>query len=258
MIKIRYCDPSMFSPGLHAAAERHGRSTVIYLLSGLTVPQRRAALRRLRLSARMGYCPRLPAAQFGLALLADRIRTTTGQAGAVFRTHPAGAMVPVMMAAGAAIAFLVLSSVSMPALPGHPPALGDPAPTASASAAPAAGPSPSPGPGSRPAGASTGQVTADRSGRGGSPSPPSSSAPGTGGQASPGGTGAPGRGAPSPSGTASAPPASGPGGPSPPPRPGQPSPSPSTTGATPSAVPITDSQGGICLDVGRLEICLGG
>ena len=90
MIKIRYRDSNELSPGLHAAAERHGRSTTVYLLSGLTAAERRAALRRLRLSARMGYCPRLPAAQLALALLVDRIRTTIGQAGAVFRLHPGG------------------------------------------------------------------------------------------------------------------------------------------------------------------------
>ena len=113
MIKIRYRDSNELSPGLHAAAERHGRSTTVYLLSGLTAAERRAALRRLRLSARMGYCPRLPAAQLALALLLDRIRTTIGQAGAVFRLHPAGSTVPVMVISGGAIAFLVLSTVSI-------------------------------------------------------------------------------------------------------------------------------------------------
>ena len=118
MIKIRYRDSNDLSPGLHAAAERHGRSTTVYLLSGLTAAERRAALRRLRLSARMGYCPRLPAAQLALALLLDRIRTTIGQAGAVFRLHPAGSTVPVMVISGGAIAFLVLSTVSIRVL--HP------------------------------------------------------------------------------------------------------------------------------------------
>src|SRR5436190_20730792 len=103
MIKIRYRDLSELSPGLHAAAERHGRSTIVYLVSGLTAPQRRSALRRLRLSARMGYCPRLPAAQLALALLAARIRIAVAQAGAIFRLHPAGIMVPVMMASGGVI-----------------------------------------------------------------------------------------------------------------------------------------------------------
>ena len=66
----------------------------------------------------MGYCPRLPAAQLALALLLDRIRTTVGQAGAVFRLHPAGSTVPVMVISGGAIAFLVLSTVSIRVL--HP------------------------------------------------------------------------------------------------------------------------------------------
>jgi len=113
MIKIRYRDPNELSPGLHAAAERHGRSTVVYLLSGLTAQERRAALRRLRLSARMGYCPQLPAVQLAVALLADRIRTSVGHTGAVFRSHPAGSTVPVMVVSAGAIAFLVLSTVSI-------------------------------------------------------------------------------------------------------------------------------------------------
>jgi hypothetical protein len=117
MIRIRYRDSNEFSPGLHAAAERHGRTTMVYLLSGLTAPQRRSALRRLRLSARMGHCPRLPAAQLALALLADLIRTAVGRAGAVFRLHPAGSTVPVMVLSGGAIAFLLFSTVSIRVLP---------------------------------------------------------------------------------------------------------------------------------------------
>ena len=97
MIKIRYRDPRELAPGLYAAAERHGRGTTVYLLPGLTVAQRRSALRRLRISARRGRGPRLPAAQLAVALLADRIRTATGRAGAVFRLHPAASTVPVMV-----------------------------------------------------------------------------------------------------------------------------------------------------------------
>src|SRR5437879_4594051 len=118
MIRIRYRDASQLAPGLHAAAERHGRSTTVYLLCGLTTPQRRAALRRLRLSARMGHCPPLPAARLAFALFADRVRTSIGHAGAVFRSHPAGSTVPVMVVSGGAIAFLVLSAVSIRVLPG--------------------------------------------------------------------------------------------------------------------------------------------
>ena len=108
MIKIRYRGPNELSPGLHAEAERHGRCTTIYLLSGLTAQERRAALRRLRLSARMGYCPPLPAAQLTLALLADRVRTGAWRDGAVFRLHPAGSTLPVMVVSAGAIAFLLL------------------------------------------------------------------------------------------------------------------------------------------------------
>src|SRR6266852_3134015 len=146
MIKIRYRHSNELSPGLHAAAERHGRSTTVYLPSGLTAQERRAALRRLRLSARMGYCPRLPAPQLALALLADRIRTTIGQAGAVFRMHPAGSTVPVMVISAGAIAFLVLSTVSIRVL--HNPRTASQSsasgtlPVASARAVPIFGPSP--------------------------------------------------------------------------------------------------------------------
>ena len=113
MIKIRYRDPNELSPGLHAAAERHGRSTTVYLLPGLSAAQRRAALRRLKISARRGYEPKLPAPQLAVALAADRIRTTVGWAGAVFRSHPAGSTVPVMVVSAGAIAFLALSAVSI-------------------------------------------------------------------------------------------------------------------------------------------------
>jgi hypothetical protein len=139
MIKIRYRDPNELSPGLHAEAERSGRCTTVYLLSGLTKRERRAALRRLRLSARMGYCPSLPAPQLALALFKDRIRTGAGQTGAVFRLHPAGSTVPVMVLSGGAIAFLLLSTVSIRVLhqrpPGEPAAAGTP-PIAMASALP--------------------------------------------------------------------------------------------------------------------------
>jgi hypothetical protein len=137
MIRVRYRDPNELSPGLHAAAERHGRTTTVYLLSGLTKPQRRSALRRLRLSARMGYCPGLPAGQLALALFADRIRTGIGQAGAVLRLHPAGSTLPVMVLSGGAIAFLLFSTVSirvLPTTPASPEAASSPGPIASAGA----------------------------------------------------------------------------------------------------------------------------
>jgi hypothetical protein len=119
MITIRYRDPNELSPGLHAAAERHGRSTTVYLLPGLSAAQRRAALRRLRISAGRGYDPRLPTPQLALALAVDRVRTTIGRAGAVFRSHPAGSTVPVMVVSAGAIAFLALSAVSIRVIHPH-------------------------------------------------------------------------------------------------------------------------------------------
>ena len=67
------------------------------------------------MSARMGYCPALPAPQLALARLADRIRTGLGQAGAVFRSHPAASTVPLMVVSAGAIAFLLLATVGAPA-----------------------------------------------------------------------------------------------------------------------------------------------
>ncbi len=179
MIKIRYRGPNELSPGLHAEAERHGRCTTVYLLSGLTAQQRRAALRRLRLSARMGYCPPLPVAQLTLALLADRVRTGAGQTGAVFRLHPAGSTLPVMVVSAGAIAFLLLSTVSIHVL--RPPSASDQLqvsgapPVASASAVPVSGASrdrragglAQPGQG----GFDSGQVTQSPAGSAGSPAP---------------------------------------------------------------------------------------
>ncbi len=135
MIRVRYRDSNELSPGLHAAAECHGRTTTVYLLSGLTKPQRQSALRRLRLSARMGHCPGLPAGRLALALFADRIRTGIGRAGAVLRLHPAGSTLPVMVLSGGAIAFLLFSTVSIRARPTTPasPEAG-PGPVASAGA----------------------------------------------------------------------------------------------------------------------------
>ena len=142
MIRVHYRDSNEFSPGLHAAAERHGRTTTVYLLSGLTKPQRRSALRRLRLSARMGHCPGLPAGRLALALFADRIRTGIGRAGAVLRLHPAGSTLPVMVLSGGAIAFLLFSTVSirvMHSSPASPESASGPNPPASAGAVPFAG-----------------------------------------------------------------------------------------------------------------------
>jgi hypothetical protein len=120
MIRVRYQGSNELSPGLHATAERDGRRTTVYLLDGMTAMQRRSALRRLRLTARMGHCPRLPAAQLAFALFTDRIRTGIGRAGAVLRLHPAGSTVPIMVLSGGAIAFLLFSTVSIHVLRPRP------------------------------------------------------------------------------------------------------------------------------------------
>jgi hypothetical protein len=167
MIRIRYRGSNELSPGLHAAAEQRGPRTTVYLLSGLTAAERRSALRRLRLTARMGHCPRLPAGQLAFALLMDRIRTGVGRAGAVLRLHPAGSTVPIMVLSGGAIAFLLFSTVSIHVL--HPRAAdqADAGPPAASASAISLG------------GGPQGQA-AGPGGRGGSPNPHGSFDPGRG------------------------------------------------------------------------------
>jgi hypothetical protein len=267
MIKIRYRDPNELSPGLHAAAERNGRGITVYLLSGLSAAQRRAALRRLRISARRGYGPRLPAPQLVLALVADRLRTTVGRAGAVFRSHPAGSTVPVMVISAGAIAFLALSAVSIRVI--HP--ARDPAPS---SVAGAAAPEAPVSAGTRPgqpvdAGRSSpGQPGSDQAGSGGQPSDPaatSGSKPGASGPA----TSGPGNG-PAVNGTPAGDPNPGTsaGGAVPTPTPGgtatdpapatsssAPAPAASATTSPPSPKP-TATKSGLCVSVGPLGVCL--
>lgn len=130
MIRIRYS--SELQPGLNGHAERLGRTTVVYLLPGLTPAERAAALRRLGQHGRMGRGPVLPRWQLGVALLADRVRTAFGQAGAIVRTHPAGSTLPVMAVSAAVAGFLVLSAVSIRIVRTPLAAGNGPAPAASA------------------------------------------------------------------------------------------------------------------------------
>jgi hypothetical protein len=157
MIRIRYRGSNELSPGLHAEAEQHGRRTTVYLLSGLNAAERRSALRRLRLTARMGHCPRLPAGQLAFALLMDRMRTGVGRTGAVLRLHPAGSTVPIMVLSGGAIAFLLFSTVSIHVLRPRATDQAGTSPIASASAISLGGGPAAPG--------------AGRDGRGGSSNP---------------------------------------------------------------------------------------
>jgi hypothetical protein len=256
MIKIRYRDPNELSPGLHAAAERHGRSTTVYLLPGLSAAQRRAALRRLKISARRGYDPRLPAPQLAVALAADRIRTTVGRAGAVFRSHPAGSTVPVMVVSAGAIAFLALSAVSIRVIHSTPRSPGQAfsgaaRPAASVSAGP--GPGQSAGPIAAGAGEPPGQAGAvtDRNGNG-------SGAGATGGTSqgadpaasSGGGTTLTGGAVPTPSvGGDPASPASAASSSS------AAAPAASATTSKPSPTPSA-SKSGLCVNVGSLGLCV--
>src|SRR5579875_3010555 len=251
MIKVQYRGPNELAPGLHAAAERHGRSTVVYLLPGLTAGQRRAALRRLRLSARRGYGPRLPAAQLALALLADRVRTVLGQAGAAFRSHPAGTTVPVMVVSGGAIAFLALSAVSVqvlhvPRVPGLPPVFGSaPAAPAVGASAPGAPQHGDPGPGA--------SGPASRLVASAQPRPTATGAaggPGSGGSTAPASPGASGGAAGQPGTSPSA--ASGSVGVS-----VDASPAASVAVGVSLPLPAPSPTGsGLCLDLGPLGVCL--
>ncbi len=114
MIKIIYRD---LSPGLHASAETAGRDTIISLLPGLTPEQRRAALRRIRHSGRMGHGPRVSALQLGLALGLDRIKAITRTGAAVVRLHPAGSTIPVLLLSAAAVVFVLMATVSIHVVP---------------------------------------------------------------------------------------------------------------------------------------------
>ncbi|WP_300604751.1 hypothetical protein [Trebonia sp.] len=108
MIRIRYKN---LSPGLHGTAERCRRRTTVYLLPGLTGGQRRAALRRLRQQASRGYGPALPGLGLAFALAADRFRMGLRNAVAVVRLHPAGSLLPTVLA-GVLMALFVLASMS--------------------------------------------------------------------------------------------------------------------------------------------------
>ena len=244
---------------------------MVYLLPGLSVAQRRAALRRLRISARRGQSPELPAPQLALALAADRVRTAVGRAGAVFRLHPAGSTVPVMVVSAGAIAFLALSAVSIRVIH-HPPVSGQP--VFSGVAAGAAGPDASvrAGPGGSLDPVAGGLAGPNQAGSaaGGQPGQTGQTGATSGNpRADPAGSGT----APGPGGTTAADPTSGsgtlagsaaptptPGGAATDPAPASPAssaaaPAASATTSKPSATP-TASKTGVCVNVGPLGVCL--
>jgi hypothetical protein len=96
MIRVRYKE---LSPGLHGKTECSGRATTVYLLPGLTVRQRKAALRRLRQEASRGFGPQLRRPDLAMALAADRFRVGVRNTAAVVRLHPAGSLLPTALAA---------------------------------------------------------------------------------------------------------------------------------------------------------------
>lgn len=109
MIKIRY---SELRAGLHVQVERRGPSTIIYLLPGLTLGQRRAALLRARRSASMGYGPRLPVTGLAAALVRDRVRVTVRNGTAAFRAHPI-LLLPMAVVLSASMVYVAGTAVTM-------------------------------------------------------------------------------------------------------------------------------------------------
>jgi hypothetical protein len=106
MVKIRY---SELPAGLHVAAAADPEGTVVYLQPGLTAAQRRAALTRVRSSARMGQGPLLPRPAMARAIAADRVRTNANIGAAVARRHPMLFLPPVIVLVVSAMMFVFLS-----------------------------------------------------------------------------------------------------------------------------------------------------
>jgi hypothetical protein len=115
MVRIRY---SELPAGLHVSAKRHGGRTTIYLLPGLTAAERKAALARVRSSARLGHGPPLPAAGMAVAVGVDRARTTMRNGAFAMRSHPVLLLPPLILLVSSAIVFVLMSvvTVTIPAL----------------------------------------------------------------------------------------------------------------------------------------------
>lgn len=232
MIKIRYAE---LPAGLHVRTEARGRSTIIYLLPGLSPAERRAALLRARRGADMGYGPPLPAAGVAGAVMRDRIRHTMRNGALAFRAHPLLLVPPLIIVASAGLVYVMMSAV-----------------TFTIRSPQAGGPFLQPG---TAAGAQPGRSSAPGlpGGRAGALAGPSGSASGSGGSGGQGGhhqrPSPPPRSSPSPSPTGSAP-----GSPSPTPSSGPPGRSPTPP---PSSSPTpSPSPSPTCLIIGPLGICL--
>jgi hypothetical protein len=105
MVKIRY---SELPAGLHVAAAGDRDCTVVYLQPGLTPAQRRAALFRVRSSARIGQGPTLPRPAMARAIAADRVRTSAHVGAAATRRHPMLFLPPLILMVSALV-FLFMS-----------------------------------------------------------------------------------------------------------------------------------------------------
>ena len=233
MVKIRY---SELPAGLHVTAEQRGRDTIIYLQPGLTPEQRRAALIRVRSSARMGQGPGLTPVSMAMAVSADKLLTTLRNGAAAMRGHPLLLLPPLILLVSGAIIFVLMSFVTL-TVPQHGSAGGPQTPAGLPGSAHSRGV----GTGGRPVKPA---VDPGSPGRGPSaagppgpkdsltPSPTPTSAPTTSGPTSPGPVIS---GAPSPSVPSATP---------------SPAPSPSPTPAP------SQSQGSTCVQVGPLGLCL--
>ncbi|HEY2288633.1 MAG TPA: hypothetical protein VGH88_23065 [Streptosporangiaceae bacterium] len=237
MIKIRYAD---LPAGLHVRAERSGRSTVIYLLPGLTHTERRAALLRARRSSGLGHGPQLPAGSVAAAVARDRIAATARKGAAAFRAHPLLLLPPVLIAASATLAYVMMSAVSITFPQSAPGGPARPGPSATSGGTPSASGSPGvPGAGpARPGG------SRDPRAPGAGPGPSRSASPSPR-PPGPGRSSPPGSPAPAPS---SPPP---PTDPAPSSGPVSPTPAPAPT-PTPTPSPTPSS----CLNLGVLGVCL--
>jgi hypothetical protein len=240
VIKIRYAD---LPGGLHVRVAASGKDTIIYLLPGLTAVQRRAALRRARSSARMGHGPDLPGAAVAGAVMADGVRTTLRNVAGAMRIHPGLFFPPIVIISFAAVAYILLVSVTAGA---HSPQVGGPG----------GGPGEPMPQGVAPPPGSQAQAPAPR---------PAASSPGRSGKPGPSPAGAHHTTAPSPS-ASPRPSATAPGTtpePSPSATPTQPAPSPSSSPRPDSPDPggivaKASGSGGsqLCLHVGPLGACL--
>jgi hypothetical protein len=252
VIKIRYMD---LPAGVHVRTTSRGSHTVVFLLHGLTPAQRQAAIRRARGAAQVGQGPPLPRAALVLALAADRLRATVRNGFGAMRMHPAIFFPPLVIVLSAAVAYLLLVSVTIRFRPGsQPPGPGGAA--TGAAAPPGRAVALGPGPGHHPA----------RPPVPGGSSSPAPSIPGPSPSTVPPTTQTPVPPVKSPS-----PPRSSPG--SPPARPPVPSPSPSSDPApsplpshepspsptaSPAPTPTGSGGGTVCVMFGQLVVCVTG